>query len=102
MKNILEKLKNFTKQMFNYIMLIVGMVVFFTIGYYYKDLKEMAKGNRPETVMKKDITIAIDESNNFMIIKKNDGSYVVFEDSIGQTIFNIYAKNLWGQHNPTN
>jgi cellobiose-specific phosphotransferase system component IIC len=99
MKELFEKIKAFTKQMFNYIMLVTGMILCFTVGYYYNTLKELSKAGKPETILKKDITIAIDESSNFMIIRKSNGNYTVFEDSIGRTIFSIYAKNLWGQHN---
>ena len=31
------------------------------------------------------------------IIKESDGSYTVYQDSIGYTIFGLYAKNIWGQ-----
>jgi hypothetical protein len=32
-----------------------------------------------------------------MIIKKHDGLYTTYEDSIGYVIFNLYAKSIWGQ-----
>jgi hypothetical protein len=35
-----------------------------------------------------------------MIIAKNDGTYTMMEDSIGRAIFDIYAKNIWSQHQP--
>ena len=33
-----------------------------------------------------------------MIINKKDGTYFVLEEGIGKKIFNVYARNLWGQH----
>jgi hypothetical protein len=36
-----------------------------------------------------------------MIIAKNDGTYTLMEDSIGRAIFDIYAKNIWSQHQPS-
>jgi hypothetical protein len=35
-----------------------------------------------------------------MIIAKNDGTYTLMDDSIGRAIFDIYAKNIWSQHQP--
>jgi hypothetical protein len=49
------------------------------------------------SVKRADVKLAIDENNHLLIISKNDGSYTVYQDSIGYTIFNLYAKNIWGQ-----
>ena len=38
-----------------------------------------------------------DENNNLLIIRESDGSYTVYQDSVGYTIFGLYAKNIWGQ-----
>lgn len=77
------------------------MIVSFTIGYYYDALKEMSNQGKPEFIKRKDVTIAIDESSNLMVIKKVDGSYTLLQDSVGQAIFDLYAKNIWSQHQPS-
>lgn len=99
-QEIMEKVRNIFKVVLNYSLIILGMSVFFTLGYYYKDLKSYSKKSKPEYIKRSEVTIAIDENSNFMIIAKNDGTYTMLEDSIGRAIFDIYAKNIWSQHQP--
>lgn len=99
-QEIIEKVKNTFKAVLNYSIIILGMSVFFTLGYYYKDLKSYSQKSKPEYIKRSEVTIAIDENSNFMIIAKNDGTYTMMEDSIGRAIFDIYAKNIWSQHQP--
>lgn len=99
-QEVSEKLKKVFKVAVNYSLIILGMSVFFTLGYYYKDLKSYSTKNKPQYIKRSEVTIAIDENSNFMIIAKNDGTYTLMEDSIGRAIFDIYAKNIWSQHQP--
>jgi hypothetical protein len=43
--------------------------------------------------------LAIDENNHLIVIEKKTGNYSIYQDSIGKTIFKLYAKNVWGQNN---
>ena len=99
-QEIMEKVKNIFKVVLNYSLIILGMSVFFTLGYYYKDIKTYSQRTKPVYIKRSEVTIAIDENSNFMIIAKNDGTYTMMEDSIGRAIFDIYAKNIWSQHQP--
>ena len=47
-------------------------------------------------VNKDEVNIAIDESNNLIIIDNETGKYTIYQDSIGSTIFKLYARNIWG------
>lgn len=99
-QEIMEKVKSIFKVTLNYSLIILGMSVFFTLGYYYKDIKTYSQRTKPVYIKRSEVTIAIDENSNFMIIAKNDGTYTMMEDSIGRAIFDIYAKNIWSQHQP--
>ena len=99
-QEIMEKVKSIFKAVLNYSLIILGMSVFFTLGYYYKDIKTYSQRTKPVYIKRSEVTIAIDENSNFMIITKNDGTYTMMEDSIGRAIFDIYAKNIWSQHQP--
>lgn len=99
---VLEKIKTFVKHFMFYVVFVLSLSVGFSVGYYYNTIKSYKKNiYAPEVVMKKDITLAIDEANNMIVINKKDGTYVVYQDSIGYVIFNFYAKNIWGQHTST-
>ena len=100
LQEIKEKALKVLKVALNYSLIILGMSVFFTLGYYYKDIKTYSQKSKPVYIKRSEVTIAIDENSNFMIIAKNDGTYTLMEDSIGRAIFDIYAKNIWSQHQP--
>ena len=49
---------------------------------------------------KQDIILAVDENQRLMVIDKSTGNYTIYDNEIGKTIFTLYARNIWGQHNP--
>lgn len=98
LQEIKEKALKALKVALNYSLIILGMSVFFTLGYYYKDIKSYSQIQKPEHIKRSEVTIAIDENSNFMIIAKKDGTYTLMDDSVGRAIFDIYAKNIWSQH----
>ena len=98
MENMKEKLKNVFKQVSFYLIISVSLIAGIFIGYYYQYIKSVnVKEPQVISIKKNDVKLAIDENSNLLIIKKTDGSYVVYEDSVGYLIFNLYAKNIWGQ-----
>jgi Fe-S cluster biosynthesis and repair protein YggX len=44
--------------------------------------------------------LAVDENQRLMVIDKSSGNYTIYDNEIGKTIFTLYARNIWGQHNP--
>jgi len=98
MSNIKEKLNKILKQVSLYLIISVSFIAGISIGYYYQYIKSSyTKEPQMVSVKKSDVKLAIDENNNLLIIKKSDGTYVIYEDSVGYLIFNLYAKNIWGQ-----
>jgi hypothetical protein len=49
-------------------------------------------------ISKKEVNLAIDENNNLIMIDNYTGKYTVYDDSIGNSIFKIYAKSIWAQN----
>lgn len=98
-EQIKNKAKIIGKKVFNYLFLILGLIASFTIGYYFNHIIELNSKQMPEVIKRSEVTIAIDESSNIMIIAKLDGSYTLLQDSVGIAIFNIYAKNIFNNQN---
>ena len=98
MENLKSKIGQVMKQVSFYAVITISLIVGFSIGYYYDLVKESRK-KEPKfvSVRKSDIKLAIDENNNLLIIRESDGAYTVYQDSVGYTIFGLYAKNIWGQ-----
>ena len=97
MENLKDKLKKTAAQVGLYTVILVSLGTGVSIGYYYNMIKSSFKINKPVSVKRADVKLAIDENNHLLIISKTDGSYTVYQDSIGYTIFNLYAKHIWGQ-----
>ena len=71
----------------------------FLIGRYYQKINTTPKTREISNVFKRDIVIAVDENNNLIIIEKSTGDYTVYQDSIGKSIFTIYANKVLSQGN---
>ena len=104
MKERLEKVmvatKSVAKSLLVYCIVIVSVIASFFVGYNYHKLtnKNVMPEQEMVKVRKSDVTIAIDESHHLIIINNHTGDYTVYQDSIGKTIFKLYAANVWGQH----
>lgn len=100
LKKILEKTKVVLKHITIYTVIISACIASFFLGFYYeKNYSDDNKDRVVKTITKKEVNLAIDFSNNLIIIDNKTGDYTIYEDSIGNTIFTLYAKNIWGQHN---
>jgi len=98
MENLKEKIKQVLKQLSFYTIISISFIAGTSIGYYYDFIKKSYRKEPKFTSVKKsEIKLAVDENNNLLIIRQTDGSYTVYQDSIGYLIFNLYAKNIWGQ-----
>jgi hypothetical protein len=47
----------------------------------------------------KEISIAVNESNELLLIEKKTGKYIVYSDEIGQTIFKMYTNRIYNKIN---
>jgi hypothetical protein len=91
------------------IVLKVGKVLLFlfifTLGYiacdiYHKAKKEPSEAPSEAKVTKTigKVSVAINERNELMIIDRTNGSYEIYEDSIGKCIFNLYANIIYSKY----
>lgn len=95
MENFKTKLKNILSQIFWILMVVLGIGAGFAVGYHYdvinpKDVKQVST-----IVNRNEITLAMDEYERLMVIDKQTGEYTVYADSIGKSIFNLYARKIW-------
>lgn len=90
-----EKLKKIFKIFLHYSLIILGLIVSFIVGYYFNHILELNSKKLPDIIKRNEVRIALDESSNIMIINKSTGKYTVLQDSLGQSIFKIYAKTIF-------
>jgi hypothetical protein len=100
LKKVVELSKKVLKNLMVYSVIVVAAVASFFVGMYYTKMSDKNKTVKYEVnkVLKSEVNLAIDENNHLIVIEKKTGNYTIYQDSIGNTIFNLYAKNVWGQH----
>lgn len=99
-ENLKETVRIIAKNTMIYGIIIISVIASFIVGYTYHKLNSKVPDEKEVIkVRKSDVTIAIDEHHRLIVINNESGDYTIFQDSIGKSIFKIYAANVWGQHN---
>ena len=92
-----EKVMNLLRPAMNAIIVITIGTAMFRLGIAYQ------KGKNKETKIEnpyahafspEEISIAVNESNELIMIERATGDYIVYSDQIGQTIFGMYANRI--------
>ena len=101
LKKLKEKVVPFFKSVTIYGIILCSVVASFFVGVFYNQITNKNKGSKVQvkTIVKSEVNLAIDENNHLIVIEKKTGNYSIYQDSIGKTIFKLYAKNVWGQNN---
>jgi hypothetical protein len=91
---ITEKIKLIIKSAFIYVVILSTTTASFFVGRYYQRINTKPKKHKISSILKNDIVLAVDENNNLILIEKSTGDYTILQDSIGKSIFNIYANKI--------
>ena len=86
-----------------YAIIAVALTIGFFVGKYTHTIElstKMSKNtyrDNPYRNMRsaKDISIAVDENNELLLINKQTGKYQVYSDSIGMCIFRMYSYRIY-------
>lgn len=96
--NALARLNVFAKKLGNLLIVAVAMITGFFIGYYYWVMMSHAKKSPLKNTKPLSTTsVAINERNELLVIDRADGTYTVYQDSVGLMIFNLYASRKYDQ-----
>jgi hypothetical protein len=93
-----EKVMNLLKPAMNVVILVSVGTAMFSLGSAYQShkAKEQTKVENPyaHAYSPEEISIAVNESNELIMIERATGEYIVYSDQIGQTIFGMYANRI--------
>ena len=93
-KTSVQNFLSFMRKVVNYVFLLLVLVAGFFVGKTYVELKPEEKD--PLTTQSVDkVSIAVDESNQILIINRETGEYQIYSDSVGITIFKMYANRIY-------
>lgn len=68
-----------------------------TADYPPKGVQEISKNPYSHAFDKKEISIAVNENNELLLIEKKTGDYILYSNSIGMTIFQMYANKIYNE-----
>lgn len=97
MKISKEKVLGYVKPVLNIIIVASVATASFKLGSAYQaSQKEDVKVENPysHAFSPEEISIAVNESNELIMIERATGKYIVYSDQIGQTIFGMYANRI--------
>ena len=92
-----EKVMNLLKPAMNVIIVAAVGTTMFRLGIAYQNNKNKeTKVENPyaHAYSPEEISIAVNESNELIMIERATGKYIVYSDQIGQTIFDMYANRI--------
>lgn len=93
-----EKVMKLLKPAMNVVILVAVGTAMFRLGIAYQnhEVKENTKVENPyaHAFSPEEISIAVNESNELIMIERATGKYIVYSDQIGQTIFGMYANRI--------
>lgn len=103
MENTDNKFKQILKSIYHYGFILIALVIGFGIGHYSHKLSPTPPKSNPYTKIYSlhDISIAVNESNDLLMIEKKTGEYIIYSDSVGNCIFKMYANKIYNQHTNT-
>ena len=93
----IEKASLIAKKALNYGVIVGALVVGFSVGKYVESHKTTKPENNPyaHAFSPEEISIAVNESNELMLVERKTGNYIVYSDTVGMTIFKIYTARIY-------
>ena len=102
-----EKIKKLFNDLYHKGGKLITFLLVFGLGYFSSEIYHIIKTPTTETssapapkLTKKigKVSVAINERNELMIIDRADGSYEIYQDSVGRCIFNLYANSIQSKY----
>jgi len=100
MKSVLNKVKliEIGKKVLNYVVIAGLVTASYSIGNYMGKnqsiKKEVAINPYAHAFSPDEISIAVNESSELIMIERATGKYIVYSDQIGKTIFSMYVSRI--------
>lgn len=97
-KNLMEPTRKFFLQLGNYLLIIIAITAGFFIGKYYDEVFSSNKAETQKLIIteSKNVSVAISQNSELIILDRRTGNIVMFEDTVGINIFKLYANQIAG------
>jgi hypothetical protein len=75
--------------------IVVSLMVGFGFGKIYKSYQDRSTTTVQKIHTPSTTSVAINERGEMLIIDRSSGKYELYNDSIGEMVFNLYANKLY-------
>lgn len=85
-----------TKKVFSYAIIVGALGAGFVIGRFTQTYPPTKEANPYQSIHSiKNVSIAVNESNELMLIDRTTGEYQMYSDSIGMAVFKMYSNRIY-------
>lgn len=89
-----EKILPIVKKVGSNLLIIAAVVSGYIIGRNHEPTVQETNPYA-NTLDINDISIAVNENNELMLIERNTGKYIVYSDEVGMTVFKMYTNRIY-------
>jgi len=98
-QQIISKLTELTKKAGRILLFSIAVV----LGYAVCEIYHFTKAPKTVTTAKEtksiqETSVAINERGELMVIDRKSGDYTIYQDSVGRSIFNLYANSIQSRY----
>jgi hypothetical protein len=83
------------KKVVSYGVIIGALLLGFIIGRYIQNYPPKESNSYLNIHSSSNISIAVNEENELMLVDRSNGKYQMYSDSIGMTIFKMYSNRIY-------
>jgi predicted permease len=101
MKTVMNKelVLSTLKKVVSYGVIVGALVLGFIIGRYIQNYPPKESNSYLNIYSTSNVSIAVNEGNELMLIDRASGNYQMYSDSIGMTIFKMYSNRIYQNAN---
>jgi hypothetical protein len=93
MKKVIEQIRSLAKPFFLIVMISAALMIGWIVGYYTNKIANNYV-NQKSVKTEDNVSVAVNEKNQLILIDKITGEYQIYSDSVGLNILNVYAKTM--------
>jgi hypothetical protein len=93
MKKVIEQIRSLAKPFFLIVMISSALMIGWVVGYYTNKIANNYV-NQKLVKTEDNVSVAVNEKNQLILIDKITGEYQIYSDSVGLNILNVYAKTM--------
>lgn len=90
----MERIKLMTKSIINWTLIAMICIASYLVGLYMPLFRDVKKSKFSETKKLGQISIAVTDQGELLIINRVDGTFDVYDEKVGFEIFKVYGTRI--------